>query len=347
VTDLVELTAALVDIPSVSHDERAITDDLAARLAAAPWLDVTRVGENLVARTHLGRSQRLVLGGHTDTVPANGNQGARIEGDVLWGLGSCDMKGGVAVLLELALTVPEPAIDVTYVFYECEEIDSKYNGVERLFRERPDLLVGDAALLAEPTGAMVEAGCQGTMRVVVTQRGVRAHSARPWLGVNAIHRLGPVLTAVTAYEGRQVDIDGCLFLEALSAVGVEGGVAGNVVPDRATVVLNHRFAPDRTPEDAEASVRRVVGEVDDFEVVDYAVAAAPGLGHPLLRSLVAASGGPPRAKLGWTDVARFASRGIPATNFGPGDPNVAHAADERVTRAELEKVHSVLKSLLG
>ena len=346
-TDLVELTAALVDIPSVSHDERAITDDLAARLAAAPWLDVTRVGENLVARTHLGRSQRLVLGGHTDTVPANGNQGARIEGDVLWGLGSCDMKGGVAVLLELALTVPEPAIDVTYVFYECEEIDSKYNGVERLFRERPDLLVGDAALLAEPTGAMVEAGCQGTMRVVVTQRGVRAHSARPWLGVNAIHRLGPVLTAVTAYEGRQVDIDGCLFLEALSAVGVEGGVAGNVVPDRATVVLNHRFAPDRTPEDAEASVRRVVGEVDDFEVVDYAVAAAPGLGHPLLRSLVAASGGPPRAKLGWTDVARFASRGIPATNFGPGDPNVAHAADERVTRAELEKVHSVLKSLLG
>ncbi|HVF14847.1 MAG TPA: succinyl-diaminopimelate desuccinylase [Acidimicrobiales bacterium] len=346
-TDLIELTAALVDIPSVSRNERAITDDLEARLAAAPWLDVTRVGDNLVARTHLGRSQRLVLGGHTDTVPANGNQGARIEGDVLWGLGSCDMKGGVAVLLELALTVPEPAVDVTYVFYECEEIDSAFNGVERLFRERPDLVVGDAALLAEPTGAMVEAGCQGTMKAVVTQRGVRAHSARPWLGVNAIHRLGPVLTAVAAYQGRQVEIDGCLFLEALSAVGVEGGVAGNVVPDRATVVLNHRFAPDRTPADAEATLRGVVGEVDGFEVVDYAVPAAPGLGHPLLRSLVAASGGPPRAKLGWTDVARFAARGVPATNFGPGDPNVAHAADERVTRAELEKVYSVLKSLLG
>ncbi len=346
-TDLVALTAALVDIPSVSHNERAITDHLADRLAGAPWLDVTRVGDNLVARTQLGRAQRLVLGGHTDTVPANGNERARIDGDVLWGLGSCDMKGGVAVMLDLALTVPEPAIDVTYVFYECEEIDSKYNGVERLFRERPDLLAGDAALLAEPTGAMVEAGCQGTMRAVVTQRGVRAHSARPWLGVNAIHRLGPVLSACAAYEGRRVEIDGCLFLEAISAVGIEGGVAGNVVPDRATVDLNHRFAPDRTPAEAEASLRQVVGEVDEFEVVDFAVPALPGLGHPLLRSLVEASGGPPRAKLGWTDVARFASRGVPATNFGPGDPNVAHAADERTTRAELEKVHSVLKSLLG
>jgi succinyl-diaminopimelate desuccinylase len=346
-TDLIALTAELVDIPSVSHDELAITDHLEAQLAVAPWLEVTRVGENLVARTHLGRAQRLLIGGHTDTVPPNDNQRARIDGHVLWGLGSCDMKSGLAVMLELALTVPEPAIDMTYVFYECEEIDSKYNGVERLFRERPDLVAADAAILAEPTGAMVEAGCQGTMRVVVTQTGVRAHSARPWLGINAIHRLGPVLAAVAAHEGRKVEIDGCLFLEALSAVGIEGGVAGNVVPDRATVVLNHRFAPDRTPEEAEAALRELVGDVDGFEVVDFAVAAPPGLGHPLLKSLVVASGGPPRAKLGWTDVARFAARGVPATNFGPGDPNVAHAAEERVTRADLEKVASVLKSLLG
>ena len=346
-TDLVELTASLVDIPSVSHDELAITDHLEARLAAAPWLDVTRVGENLVARTQLGRTRRLLIGGHTDTVPANGNQRARIEGDVLWGLGSCDMKAGLAVMLDLALSMAEPAIDVTYVFYECEEIDSRYNGIERLFRERPDLVEADAAILAEPTGAMVEAGCQGTMRAVVTQTGVRAHSARPWLGINAIHRLGPVLAAVAAHEGRKVVIDGCVFLEALSAVAIEGGVASNVVPDRATVVLNHRFAPDRTPEEAETSLRALVGEVDGFEVVDFAVAAPPGLGHPLLKSLVDASGGPPRAKLGWTDVARFAARGVPATNFGPGDPNVAHAADERVTRRDLEKVHSVLKDLLG
>ena len=345
-TDLVELTAALVDIPSVSHNERDITDALALRLAGAPWLDVTRVGDNLVARTHLGRDQRLVLAGHTDTVPANGNERARIEGDVLWGLGSCDMKGGVAVLLELATTVTEPIFDVTYVFYECEEIDSKYNGIERLFGERPDLLAGDAALLAEPTGSVVEAGCQGTMRMLVTMTGRRAHTARGWLGINAIHRLAPVLTEVAAFEGRQVEVDGCVYREGLQVVDIKGGVASNVVPDSATLTLNHRFAPDRTDAEAEAAVRELIGEVDGFEVVDVAPAARPSLSHPILRSLVAASGGQPRAKLGWTDVARFSARGMPATNYGPGDPNVAHAADERVAAAELETVHAVLKSLL-
>lgn len=345
-TDLVELTATLVDIPSVSHNERDITDALALRLAGTPWLEVTRVGDNLVARTHLGRAQRLVLAGHTDTVPANGNERARIEGEVLWGLGSCDMKGGVAVILELATTVAEPVFDVTYVFYECEEVDDRYNGIERLFGERPDLMVGDAAVLAEPTGSVVEAGCQGTMRVEVTMTGRRAHTARGWLGRNAIHRLAPVLAAVAAFEGRQVDVEGCQYREGLQAVDVKGGVAGNVVPDSATLSLNHRFAPDRTPEEAEAAVRAVVGEVDGFEVVDFALAARPSLSHPILQSLVAASGGRPRAKLGWTDVARFSARGMPATNYGPGDPNVAHSADERVTRGELEMVHAVLKSLL-
>jgi len=344
--DLLSLTAALVDIPSVSHDERAVTDYLEALLAPVPWLEVTRVGENLVARTSLGRDRRLVLAGHTDTVPANGNERSRIEGDVLWGIGSADMKSGVAVLLELARTVSEPAVDTTYVFYECEEIDSRYNGVERLFRERPDLVAGDAALLAEPTSAAVEAGCQGTMRVVVSMTGERAHSARPWLGRNAIHRLAPVLTSVAAYEERRVELDGCQFREALQAVRVDGGVASNVVPDRASVTLNHRFAPDRTPADAEAHVRQVVGPADAFEVVDMAPAAAPALGHPLLQALLAATGQRPRAKLGWTDVARFAARGIPATNFGPGDPSVAHSAGERVSRSDVEMVYRVLRSLL-
>ena len=142
-------------------------------------------------------------------------------------------------------------------------------------------------------------------------------------------------------------IDGCEYREGLQAVFVDGGVAGNVVPDRAQLLINHRFAPDRTPDEAEAHVRDVMGEADEITVLDVAPGARPGLDHPLLAALVARSTEPPRAKLGWTDVARFAARGVPATNFGPGDPNVAHAADERVTRAELEKVHSVLKSLLG
>jgi succinyl-diaminopimelate desuccinylase len=346
VVDLLKLTAALVDIPSVSHHEGAVTDHLETALGQVPWLSLTRVGENLVARTSLGRPSRLVLAGHTDTVPANGNETARIEDDVLWGLGSCDMKSGVAVLTELARTVAEPAVDTTYVFYECEEVDARFNGIERLFRERPDLLAGDAALLAEPTSARVEAGCQGTMRVEVALLGERAHTARAWLGRNAIHRLAPLLASMAAYEGRQVTIDGCHFREGLQVVRVDGGVANNVVPDRATVTLNHRFAPDRSPAEAEAHVRSVVGEVDEFEVTDMAVAAPPALGHPLLQSVLAASGGVAYGKLGWTDVARFAARGVPATNFGPGDPSVAHSAGERVTRADLETVYEVLRTVL-
>ena len=331
----------------MSHHERALTDHLEGLLEGVPWLESTRVGDNLVARTSLGRSHRLVLAGHTDTVPPNGNQGARLDGDVLWGLGSADMKGGVAVLAELARTVAEPAVDVTYVFYECEEVDSRFNGLERLFAEHPGLVAGDAAVLAEPTSARVEAGCQGTMRIQVTMRGRRAHTARGWLGTNAIHRLGPVLGAVSAYRSREVEIDGCVYRDGLQAVGVSGGVAGNVVPDSATVVLNHRFAPDRTVEEAADDVRAVVGDVDAFEVVDVAPAAPPGLDHPLLTSLLAASGDGPRAKLGWTDVARFWSRGVPATNFGPGDPNLAHTAEERVTRSDVESVYGVLRDLLA
>jgi succinyl-diaminopimelate desuccinylase len=344
--DLLKLTADLVDIPSVSHHEGEVTDYLEAALAPLPWLEVTRVGHNLVARTSLGRPARLILAGHTDTVPPNGNEGARIEGDVLWGIGACDMKAGVAVLAELARTVPAPAVDTTYVFYECEEVDSAFNGIERLFRERPDLLEADAALLAEPTSARVEAGCQGTMRAEVTMTGERAHTARAWRGRNAIHRLAPLLAAVAAYQGREVTIDGCDYREGLQVVRVAGGVANNVVPDRATVTLNHRFAPDRSPAEAEAHVRAVVGEVDGFEVTDMAVAALPALGHPLLRSVLAASGGVAHGKLGWTDVARFAARGVPATNFGPGDPGLAHAAGEQVTRSDLETVYGVLRTVL-
>ena len=265
---------------------------------------------------------------------------------MLHGLGSCDMKSGVAVLAELARTVSAPAVDVTYIFYECEEVEARFNGINRLFAERPDLVAADAAVLAEPTGARIEAGCQGTLRVEVRVDGERAHTARAWLGRNAIHRLGEVLARVSAYEPRRVVIDGCEFREGLQAVRVEGGVAGNVVPDRAVVWLNHRFAPDRTPDEAVAHVRSVVGDVDGFEVVDLAAPAPPALGHPLLAALVMRTGQAPRAKLGWTDVSRFAAHGIPATNFGPGDPNVAHTAAEHVTRADLEAVHAGLRALL-
>lgn len=351
VTDLLASTAALVAIPSESHAEGTLATHVEERLRALGRLDVERVGDNVVARTHLGRSLRLVLAGHLDTVPANDNATPRIEGDVLWGLGSTDMKGGLAVMLELAETVAEPVVDVTWVFYATEEAAAVHNGLRHLFEQRPDLVTGDAALLGEPTDAALEVGCQGTMRLRVTLAGARAHTARPWMGRNAIHRAGRVLAALDAYEARRPVLDGCEFREALQAVFVEGGVANNVVPDRAVIAINHRFAPDRTPAQAQAHVEEVLApyleDGDGVELEDVADAAPPGLSHPLLATLRERNDLEVRAKLGWTDVSQFATAGIPAANFGPGDASLAHSRDERVDRASLDATHAALVDLLS
>lgn len=349
-TDLLSQTAELVDVASVSYQEAAIADLIEHRLRAVPTLDVHRVGDNLVARTDLGRPLRVLIGGHSDTVPPNGNATARIEGDVLWGLGAADMKASLAVMLDLAAVLDEPAVDVTWLFYAREEVRMADNGLRELFEVTPDLLAADVALLGEPTGGVVEAGCQGVLRAVVTLVGARAHTARPWMGVNAIHRLGPLLSLVDAYEPRTPVIDGCQYRESLQAVFVEGGVAGNVVPDRVEVTLGYRFAPDRDAVAAEAAFRELVapvlGDDDNFEVVERAPAAPPGLGHPVLQRLIGDNDLEIRAKLGLTDVAFFAERGIPAANFGPGDPTLAHTAEERVDRQAVEAYHYVLKALL-
>lgn len=346
--DLLGLTAALIDIPSVSFNEGPITDAIEAELAGLDHLETHRVGDNLVARTNLGRPRRIALAGHTDTVPAAGNERARIDGDTLWGLGAADMKSGVAVLLELARTVTAPAVDVSYVLYAREEVDSRHSGLKELAEARPDLLEADVALLAEPTGGAIEAGCQGTLRVRVTMAGERAHTARAWMGRNAIHRLTGVLDVLTGYEPRRPEVDGCEYREGLQAVTVTGGAAGNVVPDEASVTVNHRFAPDRTPAEAEAHVRAVLapalGPDDAVELVDAAPAARPGLGHPLLAAL--ADRRQVRAKLGWTDVAFFSARGVPASNFGPGDPLLAHTAGEYVGREAVESAYAALEDLL-
>ncbi|CAB4607819.1 unannotated protein [freshwater metagenome] len=349
-TDLLARTAALVDVASPSRAEGPIVDSIEAELRAHAHLEVTRVGDNLVARTSLGRLHRVVLAGHTDTVPAADNATARIEGGRLFGVGSADMKGGLAVMLELAATLTEPVVDLTFVFYAREEIASAESGLGELFDARPDLLVGDIAILGEPTDARIEAGCQGTLRMRVQLQGVRAHTARPWMGRNAVHRLSGLLSALDSYEARSPIIDGCQFREALQAVAIEGGVSGNVVPDSASVTVNFRFAPDRSAFDAETHVRELFApfleEGDVVEVLDVANAAAPGLNHPLLASLVERSGSQVLAKLGWTDVARFAAHGVPAVNFGPGDSTIAHTAGEYLDRAPLERVHAVLVGLL-
>jgi len=349
--DVFQLTAALVDVESESFNEQEIVALIEADLRACSHLTVDRVGDNLIARTQLGRERRLVLGGHTDTVPTNANLPARIDGDRLYGCGATDMKGGVAIMVELARSMTEPAVDVTYVFYAREEVATRHNGLLEIESERPELLEGDVALLGEPTLGALEAGCQGTLRIKVCLDGARAHTARPWMGRNAIHRLGEVLAILAAYEERRPVVEGCEYREALQAVEVGGGVAGNVVPDEAFVVINHRFAPDRTPAEAEAHVREIVApaltERDTVELTDLSPPALPGLGDPMIAALVARNQLEVRAKLGWTDVAFFAARGVPASNFGPGDPTIAHTQGEFLERANLLDTYAAVEELLA
>ena len=347
---LLDLVVELVAMPSPSREEGPITDLIEARLRAQSHLTVDRIGDNVVARTQLDRGQRLVLAGHTDTVPAVDNAEARLEGDILWGVGSTDMKGGIGVMVALAESVPEPNVDLTFVFYAREEIAASESGLLEILAEQPSLLDGDVALLGEPTSAGIEAGCQGTMRIEVVLRGARSHTARPWMGRNAIHRLGPVLDRVAAFVERQPTIAGCTFREALQAVSVTGGVAGNVVPDEVTLLLNRRFAPDRTADEAYAEVLELLGDAieegDTVTLVDVADAATPATDHPLVKRLISDNDLRVAAKLGWTDVARFAGHGVPAANFGPGDASLAHTPGEFLRTEELFASYKALFNLL-
>ena len=343
--DPVTLTQQLVDMPSESGDEGLIADAVESALRACDHLEVERFGHTLVARTHTGAAERVVLAGHLDTVPANDNLPSRLEDGVLHGLGSCDMKGGVAVALHLAATLGPTARDLTYLFYECEEVEAERNGLTTLSRAHPDRLEADFAVLMEPSDGVVEAGCQGTIRAVVTTTGERAHSARAWRGSNAIHAAGEVLDRLRAYEPRTPVIDGLTYHEGLNAVAIDGGVAGNVIPDLCRVTVNHRFAPDRSLEEAEAWLRELFAPYD-VAVVDASPGALPGLSTPAAADFVEAVGGVVNPKFGWTDVARFSALGIPAVNYGPGDPMYAHKQDEHVPVEQIVQVESRLRRWL-
>ncbi|CAN3982588.1 succinyl-diaminopimelate desuccinylase [Kitasatospora purpeofusca] len=339
------LTAQLVDFPSVSGDEQALADAVEHALRALPHLTVDRYGNNVVARTNLGRAERVLLAGHIDTVPIADNLPSWVEGDLLFGCGTSDMKSGVAVQLRLAATLPEPNRDLTFVFYDCEEVEAHRNGLGHLAQAHPDWLAADFAVLMEPSGAVVEGGCQGTLRAQVRLTGVRAHSARSWLGDNAIHHAGEVLRRLSEYRARKVDIDGLEYHEGLNAVRIDGGVAGNVIPDECVVTVNFRFAPDRDEAEAEKHVREVL---DGFEVTvtDFAPGALPGLNQPAAKAFLAATGGTARAKFGWTDVARFSALGVPAVNYGPGDPNMAHKRDEHCSLSAIAETEERLRAWL-
>lgn len=344
-TDVTALTEQLVNIESVSLHEQDIADAVEEALRALGHLEVTRVGNNLVARTGLGRAERVVIAGHLDTVPVNDNLPARREGGLLHGLGTCDMKGGDAVMLRIAATVTEPNRDLTFIFYDAEEIAAEHNGLGKLAASHPHLLAADLAILMEPSNAGIEAGCQGTLRVEVRTTGERAHTARAWRGVNAIHRAGEVLRRLEDYEPRKPVIDGLEYHEGLNAVFIKGGVAGNVLPDACVVEVNYRFAPDRSEAEAEAWVREFFDGYD-VTVTDSAPGALPGLDRPAAQAFLGVVGGRAAPKFGWTDVARFSALGVPAVNFGPGDPLLAHKQEEHVPVEHIERCEAVLTSWL-
>lgn len=345
-----ELTREICDIPSVSGDETTLADAIFAVISDLDHLEVYRDGDTIVARTRLGRPQRVVIAGHIDTVPVNGNLPTKdvvVDGvPSIWGRGTVDMKAGVAVQLKLAAELTDPRVDITWMWYDHEEVDADLNGLTRLARTRPDLFSGDFAILGEPSNGEVEGGCNGNLRALVRTHGVRAHSARAWIGENAIHKAAPILSTLAAYVPREVSVEGLVYREGLNAVRIRGGVAGNVIPDLCEVEVNYRFAPSRDVAEAEAHVREVFAGFE-VEVVDAAAGARPGLDAPLAQEFLSAVGAEPRPKYGWTDVARFSAMGVPAVNYGPGDPHLAHHDEERVPVSQISAVEEGLRAWLA
>jgi succinyl-diaminopimelate desuccinylase len=347
--DVVELTRAICDIESVSGNEKELADAIESALAKYSHLEVIRDGDAIVARTNFGHATRVVIAGHIDTVPVADNLPVKLlpmeREQVLWGRGTVDMKAGVAVQLKLAATLDKTNTDVTWVFYDHEEVEASLNGLGRIASNRPDLLDASFAVLCEPSNAQVEGGCNGTIRVEVRARGVKAHSARSWMGKNAVHASAEILNRLNAYEPQSVEVDGLVYRESMNAVLISGGMATNVIPDECVVTVNYRFAPSKSGQEAAAHLCELF---DGFEIAmtDLSEGARPGLDRPEAAAFVAATGSEPKPKYGWTDVARFSALGIPAVNFGPGDPNKAHADDENVPVGQIYACEAALRTWL-
>jgi succinyl-diaminopimelate desuccinylase len=349
ISDVSELCRELCDIESVSGNEKKIADAIETALRGFDHLEIIRDENAIVAKTNLGRSKRVLIAGHLDTVPVADNLPSRLMSfereQVIFARGAVDMKAGVAVMLKLAAEITNPVFDITWIFYDQEEIEASKNGLGRLVRNHPDLIVGDFAVLCEPTAATVEGGCNGTMRVELRFAGKKAHSARPWMGSNAIHKMTGALNVLNDYVPEEIEVDGLVFKESLNAVLVSGGIASNVIPDAATLTLNYRFAPSKSVDEARNFLQALFPETE-LIVVDSASGATPGLNSPEAEAFIKAVDCSVNPKYGWTDVARFSELGIPAVNYGPGDPNKAHADDENLPVSQIYACEQGLRNWL-
>ncbi len=342
----------MVSIPSVSHAEKEIADFVEDLLGTYPYLRLRRIGNNIAATAERGFERKVILAGHLDTVPVAGLE-ASLAPDAVSGRGSVDMKGGLAVLIRLAANAESFPLNTAFIFYAKEEVKRLDSGLLEIEQAAPELLTGNLAVLAEPTNTHVELGCQGVMRVVVRLGGKSAHSARPWAGVNAIHRLGVLLERVNSFGRREIGVDGLLYAESLQAVKIEGGTGKNVVPDQAAVTLSYRFSPASDTESAYAFLCKTFEDVidpelgDEITVEEAAPSALPHLFQDGVQKLIALTGKEPVAKLGWTDVAFFSERGIASVNFGPGDAEMAHGPREVIGTEQLENCYAVLRQFLS
>jgi succinyl-diaminopimelate desuccinylase len=348
---LAERTLALVDIPSPSREEHAAAAYVREVMAGAA-VDLVYEGDGgltlLYATERRPGAPLVLLAGHLDTVPAQGNLPGRIDGGAVHGLGTSDMKGGVAVMIELARGLPaEPELDAAFLFFPREELSQEESALPAVFAEAPLVHEAELAIVLEPTDNTVQAGCVGNLNAELAFHGRSAHSARPWLGVNAIDRAVAGLARLLPVEPLEVEIQGLTFVEVVSATEVHGGIASNVIPDRVTVTLNYRYAPDRSAEDAEARLRSLVNGIGELAIRSNAPGARVAAEAPLVQRLRAAGGFAVEPKQAWTPVAELSAAGLDAVNLGPGATRYAHARDEQVEIAELVRTYEALRAFFA
>jgi succinyl-diaminopimelate desuccinylase len=339
---LAERTLALVDIPSVS---RAEAEAMAFVRAALPLEPVWASDDVLFATTERHAGHPLVLlAGHVDTVPEQDNLPGRIKDGAVVGLGASDMKGGVAVMLELADWAKDAvlALDLGFLFFTREELSADESPLPAFLESCSVARESELVIVLEPTDNEIHVGCVGNLNAQLTFRGTSAHSARPWTGENAIHKAAATLAPLAALEPLDVEVDGLVFREVISAVAIEGGIADNVVPDRCVARLNYRYAPGRSRESAEARLRELAGDAE-LEILGNSPPAHVVVDRPLVTRLREADDFAVQPKQAWTPVAQFAEAGLDAVNLGPGATRYAHKADEQVEIGELVRSYQALR----